>query len=279
MPRPLVEKYGRNSFSLSPAEMPQPVSATSSSTVSRRVGARATPAALDQRIAHGFGGVVHQIDHHALELLGIDIHRGKVGRQIDAQVDAVQTAGENVQRVADDFVEIAGDGLRGGESRELRELVGQSLHRFHFAGDGRGAFAQDALRFRRSMRRGRADARCARRESAIGVSGFFSSCAMRRATSCQAAAFCARSSSLVSSSTTTNPGAAGGRAGNAETVTARCKTWRGDTRSIWLAARPVRRARFIRYSISVTSSRRKQIGEARGALDLVLAETSRAARD
>jgi len=42
-------------------------------------------------------------------------------------------------------------------------------------------------------------------ESAMGVSGFLISWATRRATSCQASAFCARSSSLVSSSTTTNP--------------------------------------------------------------------------
>ena len=39
VPRPLVEKYGRNSFSLSSAEMPQPVSATTSSTVSGAAGA------------------------------------------------------------------------------------------------------------------------------------------------------------------------------------------------------------------------------------------------
>src|ERR1035438_8506939 len=42
-------------------------------------------------------------------------------------------------------------------------------------------------------------------ESAIGVNGFLISCATRRATSCHAAAFCARSNSLVSSSTTTKP--------------------------------------------------------------------------
>ena len=57
-------------------------------------------------------------------------------------------------------------------------------------------------------------------ESAMGVSGFLISCATRRATSCQAAAFCARSSSLVSSSTTTNPEVS--FSSSAETVTARC---------------------------------------------------------
>ena len=37
VPRPLVEKYGKNSFSLSSREMPQPVSATISSTESASV--------------------------------------------------------------------------------------------------------------------------------------------------------------------------------------------------------------------------------------------------
>ena len=57
-------------------------------------------------------------------------------------------------------------------------------------------------------------------ESAMGVSGFLISCATRRATSCQAADFCARSSSLVSSSTTTKPEVS--FSSSAETVTARC---------------------------------------------------------
>ena len=60
-------------------------------------------------------------------------------------------------------------------------------------------------------------------ESAIGVSGFLISCATRRATSCQAAAFCARSSSLVSSSTITKPEVS--FSSSAETVTARCSFW------------------------------------------------------
>jgi len=39
---------------------------------------------------------------------------------------------------------------------------------------------------------------------------------------------------------TTNPGAAECRTGSAETVMARCRTWPGDSKSIWLAATPVR---------------------------------------
>ena len=81
MPRPLVEKYGRNSFSLSSAEMPQPVSATSSSTVLAGGRARGDQQPFDRRLAHGFGGVVDQVHHHALELIRVDIDRRQIGRQ------------------------------------------------------------------------------------------------------------------------------------------------------------------------------------------------------
>ena len=65
-----------------------------------RVGgsrARGHQQSLHERIAHGFGGVVHQVHDHPLELFRIDMHRRKAGREIDAQVDAVQASGENIQ--------------------------------------------------------------------------------------------------------------------------------------------------------------------------------------
>ena len=130
---------------------------------------------------------------------------GSAGRETGPDGDAVQAALEYRQRFAHHLVQIAAHRLRGGETRELREFVHQGLHRFH--------------RFARWCRRTRG--RCARpaaadpagpsggsmrsAESAMGVSGFLISCATRRATSCQAAAFWARSSSLVSSSTITKP--------------------------------------------------------------------------
>ena len=58
----------------------------------------------------------------------------------------------------------------------------------------------------------------------MGVSGFLISWATRRATSCQAAAFWARSSSLVSSSTITKPEVS--FSSSAETVTAICSLLR-----------------------------------------------------
>ena len=115
-------------------------------------------------------------------------------------------------------------------------------------------------------------------ESAMGVSGFLISCATRRATSCQAAAFCARSSSLVSSSTIHEAG--GQLLFERRDGDRQVRVWRSPVRSsIWREAAPVRRARFIRYLISAVSSRenrssrrvarghllrRKDLGAARG---------------
>ena len=45
-------------------------------------GARGHQQPLDQRIPHGFGRVVHQVHHHAFELLRIDVDRRQIGRQI-----------------------------------------------------------------------------------------------------------------------------------------------------------------------------------------------------
>ena len=78
VPRPLVEKYGRNSFSFCSAVMPQPVSAKMISTVSASPGACLDSQNLQRRILHGFGRIIDQIDHHALELLGIDRYRRQI---------------------------------------------------------------------------------------------------------------------------------------------------------------------------------------------------------
>jgi hypothetical protein len=45
-----------------------------------------------------------------------------------------------------DELRLAGHRLRGGEARKLRKFVGQRFNGFHFARDGPGAFAQNALR-------------------------------------------------------------------------------------------------------------------------------------
>ena len=130
---------------------------------------------------------------------------GKSAAKLHANVDAIQPAVEHRQRALHHLIQIAAHRLRGGEAGELRELVDQRLHRFHRARNGAGAFVAGCGCFpaeccRRSNCRLRRSA-----ESAMGVSGFLISCATRRATSCQAAAFWARSSSLVSSSTITKP--------------------------------------------------------------------------
>ncbi len=43
---------------------------------------------LDERILHGFGGVIDQVHHHALELLAVEVDRRQVGGEAGAQVDA-----------------------------------------------------------------------------------------------------------------------------------------------------------------------------------------------
>ncbi len=101
--------------------------------------------AFDQRIAHGFGGVIDQVDDDSLELLGIDLDGRQAGGELDVQVDGFEASGEDVECVAHDFIQIAGHGLRGGEARETREFVGQRFDRFDFARNGGGALAQNAL--------------------------------------------------------------------------------------------------------------------------------------
>ena len=92
VPRPLVEKYGRNSFSLSSAR--DAAAGVGHQQLHRIGGGRAacaTQQVLHQRILHGFGGVVHQVDHHALELLA-DRRSPAAGpaARSTLQIDAVQ---------------------------------------------------------------------------------------------------------------------------------------------------------------------------------------------
>ena len=78
----------------------------------------------------------------------------------------------------------------------------------------------------------------------MGVSGFLISCASLRATSPQAATFCARISGVRSSRTRTAPGGEPGAPGSGTTVTARCRSRPrpGTTTSrSWRAPRPERR--------------------------------------
>ena len=153
---------------------------------------------------------------------------GRSGRQIHADLDAFQPTGENAEAACHHVVQFARDGLRRRQTGELRELVDQAFHRSRFLENGLRALAHHvvpspaaaAVRCRFIWRRMRSA------DSVIGVSGFLISCATRRATSLQAAVFCARSRSLVSSMTITNPDPR--RPSMAETVTARCSVLRGS---------------------------------------------------
>ena len=108
-----------------------------------------------------------------------------------------------------------GRSLALGKTHELRKFVDQIGEGGDFVFDEAGAFLDETSEFgigwqpargsgtfaRRSRKR---ESRCA--ESWMGVSGFLISCAMRRATSCQAASFCARKTSVRSSKTITIAG-------------------------------------------------------------------------
>ena len=151
VPRPLVEKYGRNSFSFSSGETPQPVSAITSSTVSGGGRLRGDEQPLHQRILHGLGGVVHQVHHHALELLAVEVDRRQIRRQVLGRTwmpssRPVKTASAALHH----FVQIRRRRLRGREARELRELVHQRLHRFHLL---RRWWPAHSRRMRRCLRR------------------------------------------------------------------------------------------------------------------------------
>ncbi len=145
VPRPLVEKYGQEQFFLVCGR--DAAAGVGDQQLDRigRGGESAQQQVLDGGVAHGFGGVIDQVDDDALELFRIDLHGEQAGGELDAQVDAVEAAEEDGQGVLDDLVEVARHGLSGGEARELGELIGQRLYGFYFAGNGAGAFAKDAL--------------------------------------------------------------------------------------------------------------------------------------
>ena len=68
VPRSLVEKYGRKSFSLSSRRDAAAGVGHHQLHGIGGAGLGGDVQRLDQRILHGFGGIVHQVHHHALEL-------------------------------------------------------------------------------------------------------------------------------------------------------------------------------------------------------------------
>ena len=133
-----------------------------SSTVSPESALRDNAQFLDERVLHGFGGVVDQVDDNAFELLGVDQDRGQTRCQASWTRMPSSRPWKTARASAHNVVQVAANGLRGGKAGELREFVHQRLDRLHFFGDDCGAFRDDAPDFGRRGERGRAAGRCAR---------------------------------------------------------------------------------------------------------------------
>ena len=139
----------------------------------------------------GLDGVVEQVDEHALDLVR---RRAAAAAAMAPGACAASTspiaAVVERQRLVDDVVDRRRLEAGRRQARELRELVHQVLERLDLAARWRRCestmiFSMSGAPFRYALRM-----RCA--ESWIGVSGFLISCASLRATSPQAATFCAR---------------------------------------------------------------------------------------
>ncbi len=89
VPRALVEKYGRKSFSLvSEGDALAGVGDFDLDRVARlRHGGGDVQFAHDA-VLHALGGVIHQIGHHALDGLGIGHHWRQIGGQIEMELNA-----------------------------------------------------------------------------------------------------------------------------------------------------------------------------------------------
>ncbi len=83
----------------------------------------------EERVLHGFGGVVDEVAEGALR--GLRGRRGRAGgwaRGVRRTRMLLQAAGEESERVFDDGVEVGGAQARGGELGERGELVDERAH-------------------------------------------------------------------------------------------------------------------------------------------------------
>lgn len=71
----------------------------------------------------GFGGVVYEIDDDAAEEAGVGTNGGNIFAEVAGEDNAVEAAGENFERFADDVVGAGGFEFCRREADELRELV------------------------------------------------------------------------------------------------------------------------------------------------------------
>ena len=166
VPRPLVEKYGRNSFSLSSGRDAAAGVGDHQFHGFGGAGLGGDVELLDQRVLHGFGGVVDQVHHHALELFAVEVHGGSPGAKLVRMVDAVQAPVKDGERVAtpprsDRTARAAPrESARTARTRPPGSSRVSTLLR-----DGVGAFVQDARGSRGQVEPLELSARCVRRRA------------------------------------------------------------------------------------------------------------------
>src|SRR5579863_7058645 len=259
VPRSLVEKCGRNSRSLSSGEIPCPLSPISITTASSSLSARVEMASC-------------RIDEPSIASAALSIRFTSTRRRSSR---SALTGGSEAAR----FVRTVTPSRRPWKnSRALETMEFRSAGARRAAGnrancensstsDSRVCTsrtirpAHSATTFSNSMRcpveaPASARPRCRIRrcaESWMGVRGFLISCAMRCATSCQAAARCARKRSVRSSITMMKPGFE--RRGPSElTVTAVLTNLPSTETSISRDAAPIRSERRIRCRTALAAS-------------------------
>ena len=178
----------------------------SSATTTRTTLLAGVELRLDDDVAaalHRLDGVVDQVDDDAADLLGVEPHQRHAGREPLLDPDIGEDPVVERERVGDELRRdrsapcAATASARTARTRRPAPSATRPRRRW-----------SPCTRRRAPVRRGGAPAKCRRSRSAdswIGVSGFLISCASRRATSRQAATFCARISGVTSSSTSTTP--------------------------------------------------------------------------
>ena len=89
----------------------------------------------EEGVLHGLGGVVDEVGEGALEGFGVGEDEREVGREVLANADVAEAAGEEGEGVFDDGVEVGGAGACGGELGEGGELVDEGAHGLDRGGD------------------------------------------------------------------------------------------------------------------------------------------------
>jgi hypothetical protein len=161
-------------------------------------------------LAAGFLGVLQQVVEDLAQLGRVAQHQWRIVRQPRPDRALRVTRRVQPQHVLDQSLICSGCQLGGGQARVVAELVDHRLQGLDLVDDGLGVLDEHfGVRWRQLVAQLEGCMRSA--ASWIGVRGFLISWARRRATSVQATARCAVTTSLMSSKTMTYPTRRSGR--------------------------------------------------------------------